>query len=69
MKTIKLKTHSIYAQEIGKVICKKNLSSKDFEVDKEYELYQYGTFKVVISDSGDFSYFLGKLKNETIEFI
>ena len=68
MKTIKLKNHTIYAQELGKVVCKKNMSNKDFEVDKEYEMYQYGTFKVVISDSGDFSYFLSGLKNETIEF-
>jgi len=68
MKTIRLKNHTIYAQELGKVVCKKNLGNKEFEVDKEYELYQYGTFKVVVSESGEFAYFLSGLKNETLEF-
>lgn len=68
MKTLKLKNHTIYAQELGKVVCTKNTGTQDFEVGKEYELCQYGTFKVVISESGDYSYFLSGLKNKTLEF-
>ena len=68
MKTIRLKNHTIYDQELGKVVCLKNDSSQEFEVGKQYELYQYGTFKVVVSESGDYSYFLSGLKNKTLEF-